>query len=117
MRLKGSLTAYLVLALFLAVLGLGADDADSRRRAPKPDLVVTLMSSASSATPGAKVRVGLVVRNLGRVRARSSQAAVYVSRDRRKSKNDLRLGKTRVGPLRAGQRARKTSTIDVPRGI
>jgi hypothetical protein len=117
MKRKTYVGAYLAGALLVVALGPGANDADSKRRAPKPDLVVSLISSAPSTTPGAKIRLALVIRNLGRVHARPSQAGLYISRDRRKSKDDLLLGKARVRALRAGQRARKTPTVRVPQGI
>lgn len=74
--------------------------------AGRPDLAVSRLSAPLSVEAGARLAANDVTRNRGAGAARASSTRHYLSRDRRKSGGDLRLGGHRVKALRPGRSVR-----------
>lgn len=98
------------------LLSIAASDA-SAAPAKRPDLVVAKVSNPPILlVRGGAFRASDVTRNRGSQRARKTRTAYYLSKDRKRSKGDVRLKARRsVKALRAGKRSRGKRRVVVPR--
>jgi hypothetical protein len=104
-----------VLVAALAVLGTLAVDAGAA--GPRPDLVVTTLVGPPGSVPeGASLEVEYRVKNKGRARARQSTARFYLSRDRRRSRDDPRVARRAVKALKPRKGTRKEAELTIPAG-
>jgi hypothetical protein len=82
-----------------------------------PDLVVAALRNPTAAVPpSGTFAVRASIRNSGRVRAGRSLTGFYLSTDRRKSRDDQRLGARRVGALPRKTVSRRVAILNVPSG-
>lgn len=96
-------------ALLLPALG-------SAKPRPRADLTVSSVARVSGVVlPGNSLFLRHTVRNAGKASAKPSRTRFYLSRDARKSRNDVALkGSRRVGRLKPGGRSRRRTKIGVP---
>ncbi len=96
-----------------AVLGTTAAGAAARR--PRPDLIVSAISTRTrSAAPGGTVAVTVTTKDRGPARARASTTTLLLSRDARRDRTDVRLGRVKVPKLRPRGTKRGLVTVRVP---
>ncbi len=108
-----AMTTRLAAALLLLALLLAVPAAAGAKAAP--DLRAVRATAPTSAHAGGPLPVRLVVASTTRLR-RATGVRVYLSKDRRRSKDDLRLpGSARLRAMRAG-RATVSVTAHVPAG-
>ncbi|HEX2233470.1 MAG TPA: CARDB domain-containing protein, partial [Thermoleophilaceae bacterium] len=101
-----ALLAGLGAGLALAVGPLGAAGAAARAG---PDLKVSGVSaSTGSLSAGDPLKVRVTTRNVGRRPAKRSSTRLYLSRDAKKSKGDVRLGSTGIPALKPRKSSRRT---------
>ena len=106
-----------ILGLFSLALLAGAAAAE-QGQARRADLVVRSVSNPpGSVAPGQAVVATITVGNRGKRRAGRSTARAYLSRDSRKSSNDMRLAGISVPPLKPGKASRRTAGLTIPRAI
>lgn len=102
------LAGALIVSLLLGLPALAAAKA-------APDLRAVRAAAPTSAHAGGPLPVRLVVASTARLR-RAAGVRVYLSKDRRRSRDDLRLaGAAKLGPMRAG-RATVSVAATVPAG-
>lgn len=102
------------IAASLSLLALGATPLFAPApagAAAKPDLRVTSVRTLPSAAAGAALPVRVALSTSGRTRARPA-VAVYLSRDRRRSKDDVRL--TAKARASRGRRATLAFQVAIP---
>lgn len=85
--------------------------------AAKPDLVVTAMSSKTTATAGGKLQATVTVRNQGGQRAPASLTGFSLSRDRVPGRDIALSGGAGAGALRPGRSSRASAGTGVPRSV
>lgn len=101
-------------ALWLVLLALPATAA----AAQKPNLVPSPPGSPPAAqTPGGSFSILVAVRNRGAAGARASRTGFYLSKDRKKSKDDAKIGTARLAKLRQGRRATRTVPLSIPTSV
>jgi CARDB len=84
-------------------------------QAARPDLRVTSVSQPPAlAAAGSSVRVRVKVSNTGRGSARRSKTFVLLSRDARRSKDDIRVARVPTRRLVAGHRTRVRRGVRIP---
>jgi subtilase family serine protease len=89
--------------------------ADAAVLVGRPDLIVTAVTSPATAQAGGALGVTDTVRNQGSVGAGASSTRYYVSEDRARSADDLRLtGARSVAPLGPGGASSGTASLTVP---
>ena len=97
------------------LLALGASGVLGAARKKRPDLKVTRVSMpAGPVVVGSSLRIRVTTRNVGRRRAKRSATRMYLSRDRKKSKDDRRLGRARLPALRKGKSRRYVVNLPIP---
>ncbi len=105
--LRGMLTRLPAAVLLLALLIAAPASAGTKKVAP--DLRAVRATAPTSAHAGGALPVRLVVASSARLR-RAAGVRVYLSKDRRRSKDDVRLAQSaRVPAMRAGR-----ATVSVP---
>jgi virginiamycin B lyase len=81
-------------------------DVASARSAPRPDLRARLATPGLGELRGGQAfTLAPVTRNVGRRRAPRSAVGIYLSRDRRRDRRDVLIGRDAVGKVRSGSRA------------
>jgi hypothetical protein len=102
-----------VAAGVLATAAAPASAATSR-----PDLKVKTVSPAPvQATIGDTLKLSVTVKNAGKGKAKASKVAVYLSKDARRNRGDVRLGGApKVKKLKKGKSAKTTRSYTVPDG-
>src|SRR4051794_3251473 len=84
-------------------------------QATRPDLRVTSVSQPPAlAAVGSSVKVRVNVANTGRGSARRSKTFVLLSRDARRSKDDIRVARVATRRLAAGHRTRIRRGVKIP---
>lgn len=82
-----------------------------------PDLKTPGVSPAqSSLMVGSTLNVRVTTKNAGQVRAGKSTTRLFLSRDKKKSKDDRRLGTMKLPALKPGKNVRKTVKLRIPLG-
>lgn len=90
--------------------------AEAARPAKKnPDLVVNTLGSPAKAAPGKTFKVATTVKNKGKARAGKTQVVVVLSRDRKKSGSDKRVGSRAVGALKPGKKSKGKVAVRLPK--
>ncbi len=84
----------------------------------KPDLVVTsLTAPTGSVTIGGPVSLGATVRNQGGAKARPSKLGFFLSRDGKRSGDDLALGgPVSIRALESGKKSTQGTPATIPTG-
>jgi hypothetical protein len=104
--------AILLLLALIAVPPIADASAAAKRRS---DLVVaSVAATPASIAPGGTLSLKDVTKNRGRARAGKSATGFYLSRDRKRSGDDIRLGQRVVGKLRRGRKSPRTARFRVP---
>ena len=107
------LTLSVVAASLLALAAAPAAGA-----ARRPDLSVRAFAvPVESISPGGRLSLRVTVANTGTARARASRLAVYLSRDARRSREDVRLATITVTKLRARRAVRALVRPLVPAAL
>ena len=97
----------------LAALSLGSGGPASAAAA-KPDLVISsLSSSPASLQAGAQLQVVEVTRNGGGAKAGASRSAYFLSKDKRRSADDVRLAARSVPSLKRRASSKRTDRKSV----
>jgi hypothetical protein len=109
-RPKSVTAALLASAIVVALPGLAG-------AAALPDLKVTRVVAPASAEAGDTIPVEIRIKNVGDARAGSSVARVFLSKDRVKSKDDVRIGRVWVPRLRPGASVTRTIDATLPETI
>ena len=106
-----ALLASLVAALVL--LPPPVASAGGKKRAP--DLALSALSGLpQAAIPGQKFDVRLVAKNVGRKKAGGSRVDFLLSDDRKSSRGDSRIGRSKLKALKPGKRRRLRATLALP---
>ena len=103
-----ALAMAVALALAAGVAAAGKPRADLKPTRVAPD--------AQSVAVGASVRVRLAMKNAGRKRARRSVTRFLLSRDRKRSRDDLRMGTSKLRALKPGKTSRRVLKLKIPAG-
>jgi hypothetical protein len=105
----------IVLLLVLALVLVAPAAAE---QPAKPDLVVTsLTGPTGSVTTGATISLGATVRNRGGARAVASKLGFFLSRDAKRSRDDLALGgPVAIRALRSGRKSTQGTPATIPEG-
>ena len=102
-------------ALALTALAVPGTQAATKK---KPNLQVTKLTVPSaSVAPGARITLADTTANRGKTAARSSQTGLFLSRDVRRDRSDVRLGTRRVGGLKPGKTSKGTQTVALPAAV
>ena len=88
------------------------------KQPPKPDLVVASITGPSgSVTIGGPVSLGATVRNRGGARAAASKLGFFLSRDAKRSKDDVALGgPVAIRALKSGKKSTQGTPATIPAG-
>ena len=97
-------------AVLLVLLAIAPAEAARKR----PDLTVRPLSITGPLVPGGPLSVSVTVRNAGRARAKASRTSFVLSRDKRRSSDDLRLGTRRTKAIKARKKKSRTIQFTVP---
>lgn len=101
---------YLLIGISLTLLAAGQASAAGR-----PDLVeVSVSKPPGNVGAGMSFTLKDAVKNKGGARAGASATGLYLSLDRERSTNDLRLGRRRVPELRPGRASTGSRHVTVP---
>ena len=101
---------HLLIGISLTLLAGGQASAAGR-----PDLVeVSISKPPGSVGAGLSFALKDKVQNKGGAKARASATGFYLSLDRERSQNDLRLGRRRVPELRPGRASAGSRHVTVP---
>ncbi|HEX8104716.1 MAG TPA: RHS repeat-associated core domain-containing protein [Solirubrobacteraceae bacterium] len=105
-----------LLAVLLAVLGLAAPaHADAAAAAKRPDLAAKGTPKApSTLAAGSRLTVRLKARNAGRGAAKQSVVAFFLSRDAKRDRGDLKLGRAKLRKLKARGRRTVKAKLRLP---
>ena len=101
-----------LLLVFALVLAAPA----AAKQPPKPDLVVTsLTRPAGSVTIGGLVSLGATVRNRGGAKAHASKLGFLLSRDAKRSSDDVALGgPVSIRALKSGKKSTQGTPATIP---
>ncbi len=105
--------AVVLLALLPSVAAASVADASTAPK-PRPDLVISSVTTARTVTAGDAVRIRVTTRNAGRTKAGRTTTRFALSPDRTPSASDRTLGSRPVGPLAGGARSTGTRRVSVP---
>jgi hypothetical protein len=107
----------LMAAVAVAGLTVVADASAAHPHRARPDLVVSSLSTgAATVAPGGTLRVTLRTKDRGRKATRTSSTWVYLSRDAKRDRRDVRLKRVKVPKLKPNRRRRSVATVRVPVG-
>jgi hypothetical protein len=105
-----------VLRLALAAaLGLGVVAPVAEAAAPRADLSETAIKiNLTTVAPSGHLKLKDTVRNSGKAGAGRTSTGYYLSKDRKKNKGDILLGRRSVKKLKRGKSSKGSKTVKVP---